>query len=244
MVEISAKGRGLVPDLSDIFTDITTPLPGYAIAPNGIEARPVLIQQDETPSSNRFYYGRQPEPPKGGYAEADESGIYRMPIERSWVITYLPTGGAVGSQFRLASLKEGVKATLTTQQYADMDIVPVSGATLPVNPRLVTPFRLAMTLGAAAILIAAGILIYRRSRTPKPRAAGIHLPDKITPLSVVTTLRRFESDYAAELKPDRKAELSKEIAAIERRYFGPGAPESNGDLSEALNRWTTLVRRE
>jgi hypothetical protein len=79
-----------VPDLRDIFNDVDAPLAGYAIAPSGIETRPVLIQQDETPSSNRFYYGRQPEPPKGGYAEADENGIYRMPIERSWVITYLP----------------------------------------------------------------------------------------------------------------------------------------------------------
>ncbi|MFO0873896.1 MAG: hypothetical protein U0575_07980 [Phycisphaerales bacterium] len=108
-MEVQAKGRGVVPELSDLLDGLDDALPGYAIAPNGIEAKPVLVHQnDDASSARRYFMPAGGEPPKGGYPEADETGIYRLPIERSWMVTYLPTGSSVGAKFTLPVLKSGV----------------------------------------------------------------------------------------------------------------------------------------
>lgn len=243
-VEIAAKGKGIVPELRDLLAGLDEALPGYSIKENGIEARPVQIQQEGSSSQSRYYfYGRDPEPPKGGYATADESGIFRVPIERSWLITYVPSGGKVGSEFRLPSLKEGIAGTITSAHYADMDILPVQGASLAVDPRLLTPSRLAFFILGLLLLTGLAILIARRlQREDHTDADSVHLPEKISPLSVVTTLRRFQADYAASLNPDAQARLATEIAGLERRYFGPENASANGDLSEVLERWSAAVR--
>lgn len=245
VLEIQARGRGVIPDIRELMDGIDDALPGYAIDPQkGIEARPIMIQENEAPQSRFSFYGRDPEPPKEGYATADENGIYRPMIERTWAVTYLPSGGSIGTAFRLPTLHSGFAGQLVSKHYADMDILPIQGATLTVHPRRWTPLTIALAALALVVVAVGGLLLYRRlRRAPKAAVVAFHMPEKITPLSVITTLRRLQAEHASALGGPGHAELATEIATLERRYFGPESAEANGELKVVLDRWTATVRR-
>ena len=93
-------------------------------------------------------------------------------------------------------------------------------------------------------VVTGGIFWLRRRKDPAALAhSGMHMPGKITPLSVVTTLRRYQTEHAASLNAANGAELEQEITTLERRYFGPGAVQANGELNDVLSRWSNLLAR-
>jgi hypothetical protein len=242
-LEVQFRGKGVVPELKDILVGIDDAVEGYTIAEKGIEERPILVLQEGDQNNSRFYWG-PPKPPKGGYPEADESGIYRMNVERSWIITYLPTAGSQGTKFHPPKLKEGVEAKFESRWYSDMDVVPVENNVVYIQRAWLTVTR----AGILAILVlVAGSLAYiliRRARTTGPELDSvIAIPDRVTPLSAVMTLRRIRSQHGGALGASRVADLEKEIAEIELKYFGPGGPGSgNGDLGSVLKRWAQAIR--
>ncbi len=234
-LEVMFRGKGVVPDLRDVLAGIDDAIPGYTITETGVEARPALVvQEGDSIQSRFFYYGQQPtKPPEGGYPEPDEHGMYRLPVERSWVVTYTPTDGEQGKQFVLPRLRDGVQATVESKVYSDMDLVPVVGSTVAVERQtLLRP----ITVGLVMIVLLVGaVVVYRRMRVPVVAvAAGEALPSHITPLTAVMALRRM----APRVDASRRGELEREIAMIELKYFGPGEnAEANGELGEALRRW-------
>src|SRR5262249_32729118 len=128
-LEVVCRGKGAVPDLRQAITGIEDAIDGYTVGDKGIEAKPTVVMQ-EGEVTPRYYWG-PPKPPEGGYPEPDESGMYRLTVERSWVVTYTPTGGSQGSTFRMPTLKDGVSAVFDTRYFSDLDLVPVKGRTVP-----------------------------------------------------------------------------------------------------------------
>jgi hypothetical protein len=243
-LEVVCRGKGAVPDLREAVTGIDNAIEGYKIdEKTGIEAKPTVVMQEGEASTSRFYWG-QPKAPEGGYPEPDEHGVYRLNVERSWLITYTPTSGSRGSVFTMPKLRDGITAKLDTRYFSDMDLVPVQGGTVRVEGR--NPWMIAALIGVPIAVIAAGVLAYRRARANRaaPAAKGFAIPDHVTPLNAVMTLRRLHTDRADALDPTRRADLERDIAAIELKYFGPAqgpAPTPNGDLSETLKRWSAAV---
>lgn len=241
-LEVVIRGKGAVPDLREAVTGIDNAIAGYAIEDKGIEAKPTVVMQDGEASTSRFGYGR-PKAPEGGYPEPDASGIYRLNVERSWVVTYTPTGTSQGATFTLPRLASGVQATVDSRYFSDMDLVPVEGGTVRVEGR--NPLATILPVGGAVVLIAAGVVGYRRfksARSATPADGAFAIPEHITPLNAVMTLRRLQADRAATLDEPRRADLQRDIAAIELKYFGPGSSETpNGDLSETLQRWSSAT---
>jgi hypothetical protein len=240
-LEVICRGKGAMPELKDVLTGIDTAVDGYKIEEKGIEAKPTVVMQDGAASSSRFYWG-PPKPPEGGYPEPDENGMYRLAVERNWVVTYTPTSGSLGTEFRMPTLKEGVKATLESRYFSDLDLVPVQNGVVSVVRRsLLWP----VLLGAGVcVLLVGGGVAYRRSRgRVHSEEAGIPLPAHATPLSTVMTLRRIQAEHGAALGESGKRDLDRDIEMIELKYFGPEAETNvNGELGDVLRRWAATVK--
>ncbi|HZW08177.1 MAG TPA: hypothetical protein VFF65_13725, partial [Phycisphaerales bacterium] len=220
-LEVVSRGKGAVPDLRDTVSGIENAIEGYTVdAKSGIEAKPTVVMQEGEASTSRFGWG-QPKAPEGGYPEPDENGIYRLTVERSWIVTYTPTGSSQGSVFTLPKLKEGIAAKVESRSFSDMDLVPVQGGVVRVEGR--NFWVTAAMIGVPLIVVAAGIFAWRRARSAGAPAAdtGFPIPEHVTPLNAVMTLRRLHVDKADMLDAGRRAELERDIAAIELKYFGP-----------------------
>jgi hypothetical protein len=238
-LEIKASGEGVIPDLEGLLAGVRDALPGYEVTEKGIEAHPVTVT-DATDDWRAMWGGSRPGEEKE-YVTPDESGFFRLPTERSWVVTYTPASGRVGSAFTLPVLQAGVAGSLGSKHFADMDIVAIEGAEVPVTPPA-APLRFAGLVTAFLLAVAAAIaaMILWRRRQPIEERESL-LPSRITPLSVIATLQRLDREDGARLQPERRTALRREIAELEASYFGraeAGVPD--GDLRGVLERW--LVR--
>ncbi|MGH7133410.1 MAG: hypothetical protein ACREJO_15880 [Phycisphaerales bacterium] len=241
-LEVVCRGKGAVPDLREAVMGIDNAIDGYEIEEKGVEAKPTVVMQEGEASTSRWGWG-QPKPPEGGYPEPDANGVYRLNVERSWLITYTPSGSSQGSVFKMPILKDGVKATVDARYFSDMDLVQVQGGTVRVEGRSL--YATAAMIGIPLVVIAAGIFAYRRfkaNRGSAPLTSAFAIPSRVTPLNTVMTLRRLHALHGQTLNEARRAELERDIATLERKYFGPGAeqPASN-DLGDVLNRWAQAV---
>ncbi len=242
-LEVHAKGDGVIPELRDLLDGLDGALPGYEIASDGIEARPINTVQTDDGRSQRFMPWNLPSEEKT-YIEADENGIFRLPTERSWLVTFKPTGAAVGSAFTLPVVKPGVEAALVSREYADMDIAEVQTAAVSIIPRWSTGSKLAIAAGAV-VLAALAVWRLLRRRKPLPTAeATFTLPTRITPLSTIAALERI-GQHAAALDAGQRDRLVTDIAAVQRAHFGPnGSPAPDeAAMRDMLERWATVLRR-
>ncbi len=237
-LEVVARGDGAVPDVHDLLDGLDDPLRGYTLENEAIEVRPTTIVQEGSANNNSPFYGGPPTPPEGGYPEADETGMYRLPVERSWLITYTPGSGSTGASFTLPVLREGVQAELVSKYFSDLDLVPVSGASVSIGqPGGVLRWLL---IGAALVAIAVALVWRVRKRPPAAVETDLDLPSRITPLSAVMTLRRIQR--AGTLDQTRSGALAKDIAMIEGSYFGPpNGTQEDTDLAETLRRWVSAA---
>lgn len=238
-LEVQFRGNGVVPDLREALAGIDTAIDGYEIASDGVEAKPTVILEEGATPSSRFYFG-PPQPPKNGYPEPDASGMYRLNVERTWVVTYKPKGSAQGGSFRVPTLNSGVDAKIESRWYTDMDLVPVVGGIIPVTARWSNGMKIAVILVSALALGAVLVLLLRRRQAEPLPAGGFLPPERLTPLSVIMALRRFQAQHAPGLDTARREAMDQEIAALERTYFGPQSRSTyDGDLAAILNRWTS-----
>ncbi|MBI1190375.1 MAG: hypothetical protein GC200_06815 [Tepidisphaera sp.] len=243
-LEVVARGKGAIPELNDLLAGVDDALPGYTIDHDkGIEVRPISVVQEGTSSNSRYFWGGPPKAPDGGYPEADDHGIYRLPIERSWLVTYTPGEGSLAGAFTLPTLKSGLKAELDSKYYSDLDIVPVKGASVPVERRTWT---MPLVVTGALLALVAGAMLWWRRRASRPSEARdeLALPARVTPLSTVMALRRLQVEHGPSLDETRRGALAQDIALIEMKYFGPqnGTTNADADLSETLRRWARTVR--
>jgi hypothetical protein len=235
-LEIRMRGTGVLPDVREALAGLDAPLAGYELAQDGISSEPpIVLASGDSGATMRFgMMMGDPKEPEGGYPEPDANGIYRLPIERNFKLTYNRTGSAVGGEFRLPILTAGIDAKLENRFYDDLDIMPVDGGSVPVHLAFWSPVRIA---SAAALAIVIGALLAwsrkrRRIETRIPAPAWI--PSRITPLGVVTSLRRLEQQVPAE----KAGSLREEIVMLELKYFGPNASQSTeSELRAVIEKW-------
>ena len=249
-LEVHAKAQGILPNLVDLLPGYATALAGYEVGPKGIEERPITLVETDT-APNRMYSFYQGQPQDKEYIKADDSGFYRLPSERSWVISYAPTGASVGDSFVFPTLPAGLEGSIISRQFADMDIVEVKSPTVAVRSPLMS-VRNVIAAGAVAVAIAALVVVMRR-RAAKLRAAAMAarpasaMPVHVTPLSVIMALRAAREKRQGSLSQGDRLRLDEEIEHLEQAFFGPksGADQLNGaahdGLSSALNRWRHAV---
>jgi hypothetical protein len=240
-LEVRMRGKGVVPGLRDALAGLDDALPGYRIADDGIVAEPPVVMAggDSMQSMRAMMMGSTPDAPKDGYPEPDANGMYRLPIERSYKVTYVRDGGSVGGAFRLPVLAAGVDASIESRMYSDLDIVPVVGASVPVELPFWTPLRTAIA-ALAVVGVAGAIVAVRRRRGERVEPiATSWAPARITPLGVVTSLRRLESERGASLGDATARNLRDEIVMLEMKYFGPEAGEaSESELRAVIEKWS------
>lgn len=242
VLEVQATALGVVPELEALLPDFRTALSGYEVAEKAIEVRPTTIVADDANASASARYRSMTASPPQDYIEADAAGNYRLPSERSWLITYTPASGAVGSSFVFPTLSAKLPGSVISRQFSDMDIETVTAASVPIRVSTTARVTAIVVSSVIAILAAFGFVAVRKRKRGTSLATD-PLPTRVTPLSVITTLRRIESERAASLTAADHASLIAEIAGLELTYFGRAADgaalngEAHVQLSGALERW-------
>ena len=234
-LEVRMRGKGVVPDLREALAGIDAPLAGYELAEGGIVADPptVLASGDATISPMMMMRGG-PTEPKEGYPEPDVDGMYRLPVERTFKLTYTPTGGAIGGEFKLPALAAGVDGKLESRFYDELDIMPATGATVALTLSYWTTTRIATMAGFSVLGLGVGYAIARRRKPKIVANTSSWEPSRITPLGVVTSLRRLEQ----QLAPDKAQSLRAEITELELKYFGPNAAQTiDSELQGVVEKW-------
>ncbi len=244
-LEVQARGKGVLPDISELLAGLENAMPGFAVAEGGIERRPPIILQEGDVATGRFGWNSGgDDEPKDGYPEPDASGMYRLKVERGYTITYTPTGGPIGAAFTLPALRDGVSAALESRYYSDLDIVPVQGRTVAVTRPFWTPMTITITAMFASIVALLAWLLRRRSADAPVPASSALTPARMTPLGVVTSLRRYRNLHAATLDQPRREALDREIGELELKYFGPAATGAQeDDLRPIVQRWASSSSR-
>ncbi|MEY4117359.1 MAG: hypothetical protein RLZZ116_687 [Planctomycetota bacterium] len=235
-LEVRMRGKGVVPDVREALAGLDAPIAGYALANDGIVADPPIVLASGDASSNPMMMMRAggPQPPKEGYPEPDKDGMYRLPIERSFKVTYVRGSGAIGDAFTLPTLVAGVDAKLESRFYDDLDIMPVEGASVAVTLPTWTTARIVRYALYAVLGFVVAVWWHRRKRVPVAAQAPSWAPSRITPLGVVTGLRRLEQGLPAE----KAKALRDEIVLLELKYFGPNAGDSSEqELRAVVEKW-------
>jgi hypothetical protein len=123
-----------------------------------------------------------------------------------------------------------------------MDMVAVTGESIPVGRGTATRWVLGgSALGAACVAL--WLALRRRASRPVSAAEAPWAPGRLTPLGVVTSLRRVERERGASLGDAEVRGLRDEIRMLELKWFGPNAAEaSEPELREVVSRWTQAIR--
>ena len=241
-LEVRLRGEGVLPDVREALRGLDTALDGFEIAEDGIEVDPPIVLSDggaaTTPMTMRM---GGPQAPAGGYPEPDENGIYRLPIEQTVRIVYQPTGGPVGDAFAMPTLAEAFDGTVANRFYDDLDIMPVEGDRVPLTVGFWSPVRIVLAILLAGFVAGVAMAVLRRRPVLANDDGRDWTPARLTPLGVVTGLRRLESERGASLGDERSRSLRQEIDRLERTWFGPDSsdrmPEER-ELRAVVERWS------
>ncbi|MEY4787383.1 MAG: hypothetical protein RL692_1277, partial [Planctomycetota bacterium] len=183
--EVQAKADGVVPELDELLPDYKNAMPGYEVTEKGVEIRTInLIEADTGSSFMKSFMMSSQQTQKTDYIAADETGAYRLPTERSWLITYTPTAATIGNAFIFPTLNKNLQGTLVSRQFVDMDVVRITEQSIAIRARLLSLRNLIIT-GIACVLIVIGYFALRQRKPIAIEKASL-LPTRITPMSVIT----------------------------------------------------------
>ena len=234
-LEISATCDGVVPELDMLLDGVGSALPGFVVAEDGIETKPLTVVGVDD-SSTGFGLGDDDQV----YVEAQD-GIFRLPTTRSWVVTYTPNGLSRGQAeaFTLPTVREGYEAEATAEYYLDFDLVPADGPTVAIVPPIKTPW---LWIGLAGLLVLAGASFVARRVLARGESSGggvaLRAPTNSTPLAAIVTLQKIEREYAGRLSENEQVGLRREIAELEETYFArDGSSEVGPEVQARVATW-------
>jgi hypothetical protein len=234
-LEVVARGRGTVPELRDMMERLEQAAPGWRLAPEAIDTRPMLFPEVEPPapgSAAALAAAAAPQVP-------DETlGVVKPLVERSWVLHYTPDGTAPAGHLTLPTLRAGLTAKLANRAYGETDLENIDDGVFDLEPA--AAWRTRLILGAALVVAVGGVLLalrLRRGRASRPRD-GMILPRRWTPLAVITTLRRWQAERAEQLDEAGRIALSGDIRRLEAQAFGPASQgPADAELRRVLTEW-------
>jgi hypothetical protein len=206
-LEIKASGNGLLPDLKEL---LDPEIPGFKI--EKINEQPAVIAKLDT-----------------------EGDKVTAASERPWMINYAvdekTSGNAV---FRFPALKLAGDATYKRYADADLEDVKSEVALAGIRLRPVQWWKWAAGAGAALLVLIAGawltIRAVRKGRaTQRPRT--YHMPQVVTPFTVMDLLRRMQVDQSIGLSGSMREQLLTDIKSMEQGYFANHGTAGNGNVN-------------
>jgi hypothetical protein len=238
LLEIRARGRGVVGDLDEILDGVDSALPGYEIGDDGLQTHPINMADAAGDEDGMFSFRRRGSEDEVEYPEADADGVHRQTIERSWTVRYVPTSTMTAGDFTLPVTSDEVEAEIESRYFDDMDLVVAEVPVIPLSGggRLWTWLLVSVLLLVGVIV---GVALFRKDGAHAgggDALAGI-LPSRSTPMGVVAALERIDTEYGDALPADRRTELRQVIARIQARYFGPGATDIDEELDQVVRNW-------
>lgn len=214
VLEVKAAARGVVPPLEQVL-DLTF---------DGFE--------------------REGEPEDGGVSAVeladDEQGV-AIKTERTWLVKLRGKQGQarLPETFRFPAPRlEGAKVLYA--RYDDADVLAAE-ATISLRERYGTQSRRGLWV-ALTLALAVGAVGWRVARRPPAQLAVArwHVPERVTPFTVVDLLQRLQREGA--VPADQRTALAEAIAEVERRYFAPGAAGGEQDLGALARTWVARAR--
>ncbi|NDG64236.1 MAG: hypothetical protein EBY29_12355 [Planctomycetes bacterium] len=126
-----------------------------------------------------------------------------------------------------------------------MDVVKITEPSVAVHARLLS-WKNVILCGFTFALIVIGYIALRRRKPIAIEKVSL-LPTRITPISVITALRRIDWERGAVLTPTQRTSLIAEITTLEQTYFGRSESidvlqnsEATDQLCSALDRWARV----
>ncbi|MCH2162719.1 MAG: hypothetical protein MK085_12715, partial [Phycisphaerales bacterium] len=244
LLEIQARGRGVLPEIDRILSGLETPLDGFEIDEAGITAHPVGVAPENQEDLDRMMSLRsRGNEEEKAYIGRDEDGVYRPFTERSWTVRYTPTAAATGSTFVLPMLAGDVDGELDSRYFDDLDLVVAESGGVPVSGGMPWWYYVLAILGIGVAVLAMASIMKRRSDS-SAGGDGIEdlLPARDTPLGAIAALRRIDDVHGSGLGHQREA-LRADIRGLEEAYFSPSANGgTNGQARAVVDRWVATVR--
>jgi hypothetical protein len=217
-LEIKVSGKGLVPDLKDLFDVAFSTFKIEKVNDQG-----VAVTKFNTEGSNLGPLS-----------------------ERTWLLDLRVADGAPENlRFSFPKSRQP-DLKVTYKRYADADLAEVKSdialAGVPLKPA--NPWKTAGAVVGLILIIAAAIVITRRgAKKPVEAAAAYALPSQVTPFTVLNLLRKMNDDHALNLPADRRRDLAQTIASLEKKYFGPGAETNHEtELEQIARQWVASAR--
>jgi len=214
-LEIRTKGRGLIPALADVV-DLS--------AMKGFE----VTKSDD--------HGMN-------IAEMDASGDKVVVVaERSWTLDLAPRPGLAPTTFTFPTVKAKAEKS-ELKRYADADIVKAEPTVAVSFPAQTPWWQLAAAVGLGVVIISGVIvaIIRKRSALPAARAPLFTVPEHVTAVNAIATLRKIASVPQISFPEGDRVLLITQIDDLERRAFAPpnghGAAPTQGELTEVVSRW-------
>jgi hypothetical protein len=218
VVEISARGQGVIPDLDELFS--------YEHSGFGVDVVDSKLSVSQFVSD-----GRQRSP------EAD----------RNWQITYRRTPDLRGDVlFSFPKLKEGVEpAAIDYKRFQDADLATIDAAKATAGVKLAgktgdSPRILVIIAIVAALVVGAWLVRTRRKVVAAVDSNGLAVPAEPTPFSTILFLRRLGQLRGSQLSSNDQAALESEISTIEAAFFSGGGSPPGIDLSAITQKWRNL----
>ena len=209
IVEISASGKGLVPDLEDIM-DVERD--NFEVV--SVDDQPVLPTEFD--------------------AESNEIQILS---ERSWTVEYKATDAASElTEFSFSEAKlDGAESKF--QRYEDADLVEVSQAIELEKNYSVFSWSFLYWLIPLVVLGLFGLsgLIYATSRPEQVVEKRFNLPEDINPFTVLTLLRDIKERNG--ISNEQGVELQNSINRVEQYYFSQSENVDAEDLEQLAKTW-------
>ena len=244
LLEIQARGRGVLPEVDRILSGLETPLEGFAIVEEGIKAHPVgVAAENQDDLEGMFFRRRGGDEEEKTYVGRDEDGVYRPFTERSWTVRYVPTAAATGNSFVLPVLAGNSDGMIQSRYFNDLDLVVAETESVPVKGGMPWWYYLLGLLAIGVAILALAALLTRRSDS-EAGGDGIDqlLPARDTPLGAIAALRRIDEVHGGGLGNQREGLLA-DIRGLEEDYFSPSANGgANGKPRDIVDRWISEVR--
>jgi hypothetical protein len=220
VVEINARGQGIIPELDDLFD----------WRRDGFDVEVVEAGLSVT--------------------EFVSDGKQRLPkADRNWQLAYSRKPDLKGDViFPFPSLKSGVEpAAIEFKHYQGADIVTLdaakaaSGVKLSgtVANRTRNVVLLALLVAAVAFII---IVMSRRKSIIRPPSGELMVPSEPTPFNTIAFLRRIREDRAKLLTAEDRAALDAQIHEIESACFS-GRQATQVDLAAMIGKWNAVARK-
>lgn len=242
-IEISATGRGVLPELEDLVKDLGTAIPGYAWNREKTESEPLQVVGVKT-SSRAGIFGNQ-DSESDAYIEPDGDGLFRLPTTRKWTVRFEPSSMTSKNIINVPQLASGLAGKLTSERYVDMDLVPIESETIPIQEGGKTNVAMILGIVSACVLLPVFVLLWLRVGNSMAPALDetLKMPNEITPFSAVITLQRFAKHHAAKMSNEDRGQLLKDISNLEQAYFGVHPKSDAMDAKDTVVRWHQHLTR-